>query len=85
MTTPAGTTPTCCDDCGSLFRAAYTDGRCPVCDWAPPRTEGPQGPAGPVERAAGFLRRRWAPALLAVAVVGNVVIAVLVASGTSGH
>ncbi|MBI4730440.1 MAG: hypothetical protein HY775_13225 [Acidobacteria bacterium] len=85
MTTPSVIAPIACAGCGSLFRSAYTDGRCPVCDWEAPGAGAPRRPAGPAERAAAFLRRRWAPALLAVAVVGNIVIAVLVASGTSGH
>ena len=67
--------PAPCAHCGVTFRAAYTGGRCPVCD-TPVEDETVRGPTGRVARLIGD---RWTVVLFGLVIVGNVVIAILVA------
>lgn len=68
--------PILCAQCGVAFRAAYTNGRCPVCD-SPAGTEATA--AGRTGRIARLIGDRWTAVLFGLVVAGNIVIAILVA------
>jgi hypothetical protein len=70
-----------CGRCGSDFRAAYTGGRCPICDWAPEAAV----PGGARRRLGDLAAERWPVLLFAVAIAGNIAIAVVVARAVSGR
>ena len=72
--------PVVCAGCGAAFRAAYTEGRCPICDR---QVEEGLRAAGRFARVRDALGDRWVPALLLLAVIGNIVIFVLVAIAAS--
>ena len=69
-----------CDGCGSAFRAAYTDGRCPICDR--PASDLPEA-AGPLARLRNRMGDRWVTGVLVAAIAANVVIFVFVAVAAS--
>lgn len=74
--------PEPCGGCGTAFRAAYTDGRCPICDWEAPAAQRPASRLGST-RAGRLARSHWALAALIASVIGNVVILVIVAASVS--
>ncbi len=72
--------PVTCAGCGCSFRAAYTAGRCPICDRA---VEGLPARGGRLARVRDALGDRWSVMVLLAAVAGNIVIFVLVAISAS--
>jgi len=68
--------PITCAHCGVAYRAAYTNGRCPVCD-SPARSDATA--VGRTGRIATLIGDRWTAVLFGLVVAGNVLIAVLVA------
>jgi hypothetical protein len=72
--------PVTCTGCGCRFRAAYTAGRCPICDRP---VVGFAANRGRVARLRDSLGEGWTAAVLIAAVVANVVIFVLVAVSAS--
>jgi hypothetical protein len=72
--------PVTCTGCGTPFRAAYTGGRCPICDRV---VDGYEASGGRLARVRDALGEGWSAGLLLAAVVANVVIFVLVAIAAS--
>lgn len=70
---PAAAEPIECAKCGASFRAAYTGGRCPICDW----TVGVE--TAESTRLGRLIVRWWAPGLVALVIAGNIAIFVVVA------
>jgi hypothetical protein len=72
-----------CAGCGCAYRAAYTLGRCPICDRPATSNEGAAQPSRRFPRLRALLADRWAAALLIAAIVGNVVVFVVVVVAAS--
>jgi hypothetical protein len=61
-----------CANCGTAFRAAYTGGRCPICDTAVAGDGVTEG------RLTTLIGDRWTMLLFGILLAGNLVIAILV-------
>gem|GEM_PF-6637381 len=77
--------PQSCGGCGIPFRAEYTRGHCPVCDWAAPSDDIAARLPARLQGPVRMIRQRWAVVLLGVAVAGNIAVLVVVSVATGSR